>query len=368
MQRVAYFTDSTDFGGAEQALLNLLGGIDCKCWQPMLLHHAAPGLAPLLAQTQQLGIERIAVPPMPLGIEGAKALPQFVRQLQRLQPAVFHAHLTWPLACKYGLVGALVAGVPAIVATAQLFVETNYTLASRLQQRIIAAKIGRYIAVSQALAGRLSQTFAIPASKIDVIHNAIPLQKYQQPLAAILRETWCKGKQLPVILTIARLDAQKGHQYLLEAATQIPDALFVFVGDGLARTSLERQSAALGLTDRVLFLGYRQDIPTLLANCDLFVLPSLYEGLPLALLEAMAAGKPVISSDIEGTRELIVNGVHGVLVAPANPQALGQAIQHLLATPLIAQKLALAGQARVQEKFSVQTMTQQVVQVYEQLL
>ncbi|HMN29275.1 MAG TPA: glycosyltransferase, partial [Caldilineaceae bacterium] len=353
---VIHFTDSADFGGAEQSLLHLLAGLDRQQWRPVLFHHAEPGLEPLLAGARALGVALQIVPRMPLGRQGALLSLQFARRLRSWQPAVFHAHLTWPLACKYGLVGAMLAHVPAIVATAQLFVELPYTYATRCQQRLLATGVGRYLAVSQAVAQRLQERFWIPQRRIHVIPNAIPVESFQprsNPLPPALRQG-AKGQ--PIILTVARLDKQKGHSDLLKAAVQVPEASFVLVGDGPERAQLEEQSRTLGLERRVCFLGYRQDIPALLADCDLFVLPSRYEGLPLAVLEAMAAGKPVIASAIPGTREAVVDGESGVLVPPADPAALAAAIRQLLADPAQAQRLACAGRVRVQQEFSVEVM------------
>ncbi|RIK39976.1 MAG: glycosyltransferase family 1 protein, partial [Chloroflexi bacterium] len=167
--------------------------------------------------------------------------------------------------------------------------------------------VGRYLAVSQAVAQRLQESFWIPERRIQVIPNAIPVETFGCSVDSAPPAVRPGAKPQPVILTVARLDQQKGHPYLLEAATQVPEASFVLAGDGPARAQLEEQSRALGLEHRVRFLGYRQDIPALLAGCDLFVLPSLYEGLPLAVLEAMAAGKPVIASAIPGTCEAVVD-------------------------------------------------------------
>jgi glycosyltransferase involved in cell wall biosynthesis len=122
------------------------------------------------------------------------------------------------------------------------------------------------------------------------------------------------------------------------------------------------------VSDRVVFLGYRQDIPDLLASCDLFVLPSLFEGLPLSILEAMAAGKPVIASAIGGTDEAVLHGETGLLVPPADPTALAAAIHTVLSNPLLARRLAAAGKARVYRTFSAEAMVQRVTQTYEEIL
>jgi glycosyltransferase involved in cell wall biosynthesis len=367
-RRVFYFTDSRDFGGAEQSLLNLMRGIDRERWQPLLIHHPHPGIAPLIKEAQELAIETWPVPPMPEGWRGAARVPRFARQLRARRPEVFHAHLTWPRGCKFGLAAAVLARIPAIVATEQLFVETAPDKSAYFQQRFIARGVDRYIAVSGEVARRLDETFQIPLRKLVVIPNGIPVTAFSRPPSPTLRKTLTGPVERPIILTLARLDKQKGHPYLLRAAVQVPDALFLLAGDGPERAGLENLVQQLGIAGRVLFLGYRQDIADLLKICDMMVLPSLYEGLPLSILEAMAAGKPVIATNIGGTNEAVIDGQTGLLVPPADPPALAAAIRKLIENPLLAGKLAAAGKEQVQREFSVETMICRVTQVYDEIL
>ncbi len=365
---VLYFTDSSSFGGAERVLLQLLEGLDRSRWRPVLAYHPEAGLSPLIEGATRLEVRLVEAPRLPLGLEGARRVPSFTAMLHAERPAVFHAHLSWPLACKWGLTAALLGRVPAVTATVHLWVQSPYTRAARIQQRWLAAGVGRYIAVSRAISEKLVQVFHIPAHKLQVIHNAVDLGRYEsrgglQPPAELAR---CQKR--PVVLTVARLDKQKGHTTLLEAAAQLPEAVFILVGDGPERAALQAICQSLGLEERVIFAGFRSDIPNWLAHCDLFVLPSLYEGQSLSVLEAMAAGKPVIASAIPGNDEVIVHGKTGWLVPPGNAVHLAQALRALLADPALAQRLALAGQAKVRKEFSVQTMVQQVEQLYADLL
>jgi glycosyltransferase involved in cell wall biosynthesis len=231
-----------------------------------------------------------------------------------------------------------------------------------VQQRLIIAGVGRYVAVSHEVARRLIRKLRWPARKIQVIHNCVSVTTECAPHRPIERS----GR--PIVLTVARLDEQKGHSYLLEAAAQVPEAQFVLAGDGPLRASLEAQARALGVEERVKFLGYRSDIANLLADCDVFVLPSLYEGLPLSILEAMSAGKPVIATHIGGTDEVVIAGETGLLVPPADSVALATAIRAVLTDRPLAQRLASAGRARVEQEFSAAKMVQQVIAVYEELL
>lgn len=364
---VFHFTDTSGFGGAEQALLHLLAGLDRRRWRPVLLHHPGAGLAPLLEGARALDVELRAVPPLPMGRQGAARIPGLVRLLRDERPAVFHAHLTWPLACKYGLVAAIAARVPAVFATVQLFMELPYDRSARAQQRLIAAGVDAYIAVSCHVARRLRQVFGIPERKIAVVHNAIPLAA-ERPVEAVGAPGERQPNGSPSVLTIARLDPQKGLDYLLDAAARVPQARFALAGDGPERARLEARARALGLEDRVSFLGYRRDIPELLARCDLFVLPSLFEGLPLAALEAMAAGRPVIATAVGGTDEAVIHGETGILVPPADPDALARAIRALLAAPALAERLASAGRARVRREFGAETMVERVETLYARAL
>ena len=169
----------------------------------------------------------------------------------------------------------------------------------------------------------------------------------------------------PLVLTLARLEGQKGIGYLLEAATQVPEALLLIAGEGGDRAKLERRAVELGVSNRIVFLGRRDDVPELLAACDLFVLPSLFEGLPLSVLEAMGAGKPVVATRIGGTNEAVEDGVTGILVPPADGAAIARAIQSILAQPAAARRMAEAGRARARLEFSGERMVRQTTELYE---
>jgi len=170
------------------------------------------------------------------------------------------------------------------------------------------------------------------------------------------------------VVTLARLSPQKGIDTLVTAAGLVPEAKFLVVGDGPERTALEAQAESLGISSRVSFLGHRRDVPALLASADVFALPSLFEGLPLSVLEAMAAAKPVVASRIGGTDEAVVDGVTGILVPPSDPAALAQAIRTVLADPQLAARMGGAGRARVHEAFTAQAMARGVEAVYDELL
>jgi glycosyltransferase involved in cell wall biosynthesis len=263
---------------------------------------------------------------------------------------------------------AKISRVPAIVATSHLYVPVPGTRFGRLKQRVQAAMIDRYLAVSSEVKERLCKDLRIPDLKVRVVHNGIRLTPFNGPANAALRNTLTDGRDRPLVFTPARLHAQKGHAYLLQAATLVPDAIFVLAGDGPERKPLEELCLRLGLEARVRFLGHREDIPQLLATCDLFVLPSLYEGLPVSVLEAMASGKPVVATAVGGTDEVVVHGSTGMLVPPMNVTALAAAIGAILSDQTLAARFGEAGRKRVKQTFSAEAMVRGVSEVYDELI
>jgi glycosyltransferase involved in cell wall biosynthesis len=214
----------------------------------------------------------------------------------------------------------------------------------------------------------MMRTFAIPASKIQVVPNGVAVEEFEQVDAAAVQELRPLQSKWPVVLSVARLDEQKGQRYLLEAASYVPRTLFVFLGDGPDRSRLEAQAVERRLATRVMFPGQRRDVAVWLAACDIFVLPSLWEGLPLSILEAMAARKPVIATAIGGTPEIVAHRRTGLLVPAANSMALANAIRQLLSDAPLAERLAAAGHARVKQEFSIEIMTERVTSIYDQVL
>lgn len=362
-RRVVHFVDSDVFGGSEEAALHLMASLDRERWEPVLLHHPDPGIARLVDGAARLGIRTHAVPRLDSRHHLA-AVARVWRALRAERPAILHAHLSWPFACKHGVRAAWLARVPAIVGTAQLYVAPEGARQAPLMLRLFR----RIIAVSEEVKTRYVQELRVPARKVAVVRNAIRVPPAGRPRDPALRAALVDGRPDYVILTPARLHPQKGHTYLLEAAAQIPDATFVLAGGGPLRADLEARARDLGVADRCVFLGQRSDVPDLLAAADLLVLPSLFEGLPLSVLEAMAAGRPVIATAIGGTDEAITSERTGLLVPPRDPAALASAIRRLRADPALARRLASAGRERVEREFSSDVTARQVMRIYDEAM
>jgi glycosyltransferase involved in cell wall biosynthesis len=365
---IFFYTDSQRLGGAERALFMLIETLDRAAWRPTLLLDAIPAGTPLAQHARELDVTVRTVRPLPLGLAGAAAVPSLTSMLRRERPDVFHAHLSWPLAAKYALLAAVVARVPAVVATVHLFPRFELDRSNFLQLRALTAGVGRYIAVSKDIADQLAQRLRWPAGKIDVVYNAVALDRFAPSDAPALREQLAGDRERQIVLTPARLDQQKGHAVLLRAAARLPDVVFVLAGEGPERAALEAQAAALALGERVVFLGQRSDVAQLLGASDAVALPSLFEGTSLAVLEAMAAGRPVVSSAIGGTNELIADGDTGLLVPPGDAAALARALRRVLADDELRAALARRARQRVERDFTPGAMSRRVTGIYEQLL
>jgi glycosyltransferase involved in cell wall biosynthesis len=367
-QSIFFYTDSRVLGGAENAMFMLLGSLDRGQWEPTLLLEEAPGVAPLAERAAALGVPVRRIPPMPLGLSGARRVPALARLLRRERPDVFHAHMSSPVACKWGLAAAVLARVPAVMGTVQVGAYEPPNRSAYWQLRALARGVGRYLAVSREIADELVERLDWPAEKIEVAYNAVDVERAAVPAPPGLREQLGGSETRPLVLTPARLDAQKGHPTLLEAIAELPEALFLFAGEGPERGALEAQAAELGVAGRVRFLGRREDVPRLLAACDVFALPSLYEGSSLAVLEAMAAGIPIVSSAIGGTEELIEDGRSGLLVPPGDAPALAAALRRVLSDAELRRNLAARARERVDAGLTREQNAARAELVYRDLL
>jgi glycosyltransferase involved in cell wall biosynthesis len=172
----------------------------------------------------------------------------------------------------------------------------------------------------------------------------------------------------PVVLEVARLAEVKGQRHLIAALARL-DASGILVGEDIERGGsyeevLRREAERLDVADRVVFAGYRSDVPAVLAGCDVFCLPSTAEGMPLSVLEAMAQGKPVVATAVGGTPELVVDGVTGLLVPPGDAEALAEALGRVLSDPELAKRMGAAGRQRVERDFAADVSTARILALY----
>lgn len=323
---------------------------------------APPGLPSMTVQE----LTRAGIPHASMGmrtfldIAGIWRLARFIR---KWRPDVVHSHaLRADIWC--GLVGRL-AGVPLIVCTirnhdSQVLRMEHSVLVGRLAAAASRFAVGladSLVAVSEGVAHYLTSDQRVPAAKIHVIRNGFDFERLTEARASrdgLLGEFGWEAGDV-VVGTLAILKPRKGLTYLVQAARDVlsahPRARFFIAGEGPERQALEAEIARLGLEKRVLLLGQRRDPLALLDLADVYVLPSLFEGLPRSLLEAMAFGKPVVVTDIGGSREVVEHQESGLIVAPRDATGLAGAISRLVASPDIRREYGAAGRRAVERQF-----------------
>jgi glycosyltransferase involved in cell wall biosynthesis len=304
-----------------------------------------------------------------------RGLVRLRRFLARSAYALVHTHTTKP-----GIVGAFAArgaGVPAVMHTVHLFpfheetgrlVTTAYVGAERLAARwcdriVTVSEFQRDWALRVGI-GSPEQVIAIP--------NGVPSDRVEARRSrAEVRAELGIGDAF-MILSTGRLAEQKGLEYLIRAAALLrrgmPAARIVLAGDGPLGRELAELVASLGLEDAVALLGHRSDIGDLLAASDLVVLPSLWEGLSISLLEAMAAARPVVTTSIGSNREVTNDGEAAVLVPPKDPESLAAAIRSIATDEAYRQALGMKGQQVQRERYTVSRMLDAYMGEYERLL
>jgi len=230
----------------------------------------------------------------------------------------------------------------------------------------------RVVGVSKEITKKMKLT-GIDSKKVCLIENGVSLDRYQKRIASeSIRESLGIKKDVPVIGTVGALTKEKGHLYFLNAAREVnrifPRAVFLFVGDGAQRPYLENMASKLGVADKVIFAGMRKDIPEILSILDVFVLPSLNEGLPMALLEAQAAKIPVVATRVGAIPDVLEDGITGMLIPPKHSQAITEAIIMILSDKKFASGVAQKGFERVRDNFSAEKMASKYLSIYKELL
>ena len=271
-------------------------------------------------------------------------------QMRRNGVQVVHTHHLGQLLC---------GGLAAKLAGAKL-VHTEHDSHSLIQPRtqrlfrLLSRFADHITTVSDPVTRFLRDQIGIPLAKLQTIPNGVLVEAFQDA-PGLARERFCWSDEDVVIGCVARLEAEKGHAILLTAFHQLqrryPHAKLLIVGDGSLRTALQAQAQALGLDGAVQFLGARDDIPALLATCDVFVLASLKEGVPLSILEAMAAGKAVVASAVGSIPQIVSHGETGVLVSAGDAQALEYALASLVGDHAARTHLGRRGQTFVSEHY-----------------
>lgn len=293
-------------------------------------------------------------------------------EIRRDPPQIVHTHLF--KSDFHGRLAARMCGVPVVVSTLHNCDKWATNPAFGISYGLTTWFGDRMIAVAEEVRDYSIRYFHIPAERIVTIPNAIDIERFanKETAGSGLRAELGIAQDAPLFGIVARLDPQKDHATFLRAAALVKkaaaDARFIVIGDGQLRQSLKELSSELGLDQAVIFCGERTDIPVVMAALDVLVLSSLYEGLPITLLEGMAAARPVVSTAVNGVTGLVVDGETGLLVPPSDPEALANACLRLIADKDLRLRMGQAGYTRVKERNSLDQMNGRIIDLYQSLL
>ncbi len=368
--RVLHVIGGGEFGGAEQHLLTLIKHMDRS---EFAIHVACLFPEPLAPLVKNDGIP-VHIFPMKSKIN-LKPVGEIASLIKLEGFHIVHTH-----GVRANLVGRLaakLAGVRPVVTTVHSVLAFDYNRwydrwVNAVCERVARNITDKFIAVSDALGQRLAAE-GVPAGKIVTVYNGLELAKYDPETPGLpVRKEFGISPGAVVAGIIARLHPVKGHKYLLEAFAEAgkkySDLFLLIVGAGYERDRLEDRANKLGISERVIFTGFRRDITHVIAALDFLVLPSLSEGLGIVIMEAMSMKKPVIASRVGGIPEVITPGVDGLLVPPADVPALVSAIELLAGDRRMVSVLGEAARETAQTRFSAEIMGKKTAMIYKDIL
>jgi glycosyltransferase involved in cell wall biosynthesis len=354
--RVSLLISDLARAGAETQLVELALGLDRGRWDVEIV---------LLKSRNDFGepLTRAGIPVQALGRRGPLdlgALRRLARHLRGRRPDVLHASLF--LANLHAVVATRRCAVPALVLSVRSCYETTLSPLWRRVARLSHRAADRLIANSRAALEEEARA-GFPRERLVHVPNGLRLTEVATVARAALGLP-----EGPLVLTLGQLDPVKGHRHLLaawpEVQRQHPRARLALIGEGPLRGELEASAHGLGVS----FLGFRSPATAHLAACDVFVQPSLSEGLPNSVLEAMAQSRAVVGSRVGGIPELVEHGQTGLLVPPADPGALAAALGELLGDPELRARLGAEGRRRVEQHYSVEAMVGATARVWLEVL
>lgn len=358
-------------GGAEKQLYLLASSLNSGKFKSLVVQLSPDDSLPI-SRGEIYGLELFHFPTRRwYGLSG-------VRQLGRLwllakKRKVHIIHTFFEKSEVMGWLTARLAGIP-------IWITSRRDLG--FKRKIIYDKIFRFssmncnrcIANCDAVKNTIARQKGLPGDRIEVIYNGLDLSLYEGSTnhQGLRKELEIKSG-IPLVGMIANFNFEiKGHVYFLRAAKkildEIPNVKFVLVGDGPLRPGYEALTRELNIEKQFYFLGKRADVPSILSDLDISVLSSTSEGFSNVILESMAAGKPVIATDVGGSREMVINTVTGYLVPPADPSGMATAITALIQNPEKAKAMGFAGRKVVREKFGVEIMIKKYEELYSSLL
>ncbi|KPJ58989.1 MAG: hypothetical protein AMJ42_02355 [Deltaproteobacteria bacterium DG_8] len=369
--KIAYIITSTGVGGAEKILYHTVTGLDYNQYSVSICSLKEKG--EIAKELEKLGIEvhclHMANKEGFIGwLISTIALLKLFSYLRRLKPTIVHSFLF--RANILARIAGYLTGVPVIISSIRVMGgEKGYF---HYFEGMTSFMVDHYIAVSESVKRYIVQKSKIPVEKISVIYNGVNVRKHNSLQTQNVKAPFDIEAKDMILMTVGRLQKQKGHYYLFHAILKVRKEVakikLLIIGEGEEENNLKNLAESLDLTDQIIFTGLRFDVENILSMAKIFILPSLWEGMPNTLLEAMAAGRPVIATDVGGVPELVINGETGVLVPPKDSDALASAIIDLLQDELKAEKMGEVGRVRVEKIFNISKTLEKTENLYRELL
>lgn len=363
--RVVYLVHTLAVGGAEEMILNLVRYLPAE-YERSVVCIDRPG--PIGAE-----VEKTGVPFKSLGLQPGLMRPLDVLRLQHsihdAAPTIVHTFLL--TASLYGRFASMLARVPVVIGSEVNIYERKQPL-HRFAERWLMQHTDAVVASAGSVRDFYIDQIGADADKVVVIYNAVDWSQLNATITrAELRASLGIPMDAPAAGIIARLTEQKAHAVLLDALVSRPELAslhVIAVGDGDLRDQLKSRTEQLGLSPRVHFVGARRDLGNILGAVDMFVMPSLWEGLPLSLVLAMGGALPVVASRVAGIPEVVEDGVSGLLVEPGNVAQLADAMTRLVMDDQRRVQLGRQAQAFVRPRFGVDGYIAETTALYQRLL
>jgi glycosyltransferase involved in cell wall biosynthesis len=353
MRLVAY-SDNVEWGGADVSMSHLLARLPPDFEVTVL--GVSEAIVKRIAAGRATAARRIV--PRPRSGHDWSSLSAHVSELRQLAPDLVHVNLSSPWSCQYCIAAAGLLRRSRVVAVYQLVVPPVSKRQS-WAKRLTSGAIDRHVGVGERVSRDVEAMVGLPAGSVQTIHNGVP----DEPQPALPRPA--PGT---LIGAVGRIEHQKGFDILVRALTAIEDATLVLVGDGGERSRLQELARSAGVLERIVWLGWCEDPRAYLSTFDVFVLPSRFEGFPLALLEAMLAQSAVVAGDVGSVREAVLDGETGLLVPPEDADALATAIRRLLSDDALRRRLGENARRLVLSRFTAEHLTRAFESLYRDLL
>lgn len=369
--KVIFVITGSGVGGAEKMLYHTIKGLNPERYNAKLCSLKKKGVFASRLEADGLEVYSLNMrdeDTLAGWFDSLRVLVLLFMYILKERPAIVHSFLF--RANIIARIAAFLSGVPVVISSVRVMGgEKRYC---HIIERVTSFMTDHYVTVSDQVKAHSIQKARIAEKKISTIYNGVSLQRAPVfDMTEFMRDFGLKTDDR-ILMTAGRLHRQKCYDHLIQAMPMVqaafPTVKLLILGEGEEENNLKKLVNSLELKEKIIFMGLRPDVDRMLQCSELFVLPSRWEGLPNALMEAMAAGKPVVATAVGGVPELVADGVTGVLVPPEDFRALADAIKGLLSDEKRALAMGAAGRERVQQCFSIDAMVAKTEVLYQKLI